>query len=93
MLFFKAGAIEGHNYLKSGKLVELSPQNIMDCSESQGNTGCDGGYIDTSFQYVQENKGLNPLTAYPFESKVDKCRLNQEEKAAGCKGINLIDNK
>ncbi len=38
--FSAVDAIECAHFLNTGKLVELSEQNLLDCSYSQGNQGC-----------------------------------------------------
>lgn len=61
----------------------------MDCSQSLGNDGCDGGFIDTGFEYVKENGGINDEKTYPFEGKVDKCRFKPDKIAADCSGTKI----
>ncbi len=41
--FSAVGALEGALFLQTERLVELSEQQILDCSSEQGNQGCDGG--------------------------------------------------
>ncbi|KAA6369561.1 MAG: hypothetical protein EZS28_034911 [Streblomastix strix] len=53
-----ANMIEGAIWKKTGKLVPLSAQEIIDCSYSQGNIGCKGGNMPNSFDYVIENNGI-----------------------------------
>lgn len=83
--FSAAAAIEGHNFVKTGKLHELSPQNLIDCCGSLGNTGCDGGILDIAFEYVKQN-GINEYDTYPFENKTATCRYDSNSIAAKCKG-------
>ena len=57
-------------YRKTGKLIPLSVQNLVDCSQSYGNHGCDWGNTYFALFYVWLNKGLEAEATYPYEGKV-----------------------
>ncbi|KAA0703377.1 Cathepsin K [Triplophysa tibetana] len=82
--FSSVGALEGQLKRTTGKLVDLSPQNLMDCD---GNShGCDGGQKGLAFNYVRDNHGIDSEASYPYVGKVQKCAYKVSRKAANCEG-------
>ncbi|XP_019368969.1 PREDICTED: cathepsin L1-like [Gavialis gangeticus] len=89
--FSATGALEGLVFNKTGKLVQLSEQNLMDCSWKLGNSGCHGGYITRAFQYVHDNGGINSEHIYPYLGQDNShCRYNTQDKAANCTSFQLV---
>ncbi|CAH0553763.1 unnamed protein product [Brassicogethes aeneus] len=83
--FAAAGALEGHNFRKTGSLVELSPQNLIDCTEG-GNNGCKGGNVNPAYDYVKNNPGIDTEPSYPYEAKDGPCRFKPETVGGVCTG-------
>ncbi|XP_055307808.1 cathepsin L-like, partial [Sitodiplosis mosellana] len=63
--FASVGAIESHYFIKTGHLLSLSEQNLVDCSQSYGNLGCDGGLAVDAFKYIIDH-GIDAETSYPY---------------------------
>ncbi|KAL1060528.1 hypothetical protein V6Z11_1Z091400 [Gossypium hirsutum] len=55
--FSAVAAIEGIIQIKTGKLISLSEQQLLDCSTNGGNKGCDGG-LTNAYDYITQNQGI-----------------------------------
>lgn len=71
--FSTTGAVEGAWFLAGHTLTSLSEQELIDCSESYGNHGCEGGLMTSAFKYVM-NKGLTTEANYPYTAKNGSCQ-------------------
>jgi hypothetical protein len=56
-------------FSKTGKLVEGSEQNLIDCNVNSqtGNYGCKGGSQAAAYMYIQYQPGLADAQSYPFK--------------------------
>ncbi|CAK8530698.1 unnamed protein product [Lathyrus sativus] len=74
--FASVGAIEGIVAIKTGNLVPLSEQELLDC-EPSGN--CDGGLVSKGLNWVTRNKGIASQHDYPYTATKDDCRSSQPQ--------------
>ncbi len=73
--FSNTGALEGAYWLKYGKLMSFSEQELVDCSNLKNggpNMGCNGGQISQTMDWIGKNGGLCAEESYPYTSGVTK---------------------
>lgn len=88
--FAATGALEGQHFRKTGKLISLSEQNLVDCTRGYGCKGCDGGHVDRSFRYIRDNNGIDSEYSYPYLAHENYCVFDSSNVAATDKGFALL---
>lgn len=63
--------MEGINQIVTGELITLSEQELVDCDTR--NHGCNGGMMDTAYQFIIDNGGIDSEVDYPYTGVDGRC--------------------
>jgi C1A family cysteine protease len=64
---------EAYALFKKVEIPTLSEQELVDCSGSYGNYGCDGGLSFQGLSYIRD-RGINLDKDYPYNGEKNRCR-------------------
>lgn len=86
--------IESDNFLKTGKLVDLAPQQVTSCDTVSD--GCDGGWTYWAYDYVMSAGGIEAAASYPYVSgttgETGSCTAVQADEIVQLSGYNNVSN-
>ncbi|KAK8647807.1 hypothetical protein V6N13_121534 [Hibiscus sabdariffa] len=84
-------AVEGIIKIKTGKLISLSEQQLLDCSTNGGNEGCGGGWMTSAFKFIIQNRGISREESYPYKAEQRTCDMKKHmNKAATITGYETV---
>jgi len=82
--FTAVSNIESQYFLKTGKMIHLSEQQLVDCDYT--NSACAGGVIHYTYNFIKLNGGLVARENYPYQGFRNYCRLNRNQIAVKVTG-------
>merc|ERR1712055_1031570 len=82
--FGAVASIEAAHAEKYGSTVQMSEQQVVDCDNR--NSGCNGGWYDTAWQYVSEEGGIDATPDYPYTGREGSCNVLQNRFVSGVSG-------
>ncbi|KAL5981855.1 hypothetical protein ACLOJK_015922 [Asimina triloba] len=77
--FSAVAAAEGITKLRTGKLISLSEQELVDRGTLE-DQGCSGGYMDNAFGFIQKH-GLTTEANYPYEASDGTCKRDEHQES------------
>ncbi|XP_019389474.1 PREDICTED: pro-cathepsin H [Crocodylus porosus] len=85
--FSTTGCLESAIAIKTGKLLMLSEQQLVDCAQNFNNHGCSGGLPSQAFEYILYNKGLMGEDTYPYRAENGTCKFQPDKAIAFVKEV------
>jgi len=80
-----AEAVESYWAKKTGNLVEVSVQQIVDCNRKSGQQGCSGGFPGPAMTYAH-TQGLVSSSLYPYTGTRGTCKLHTKAQIVASVG-------
>lgn len=88
--FSTVAALETEIAIKNSQDVNLSEQELVDCSGEYGNQGCNGGLMSQAFSYIKDHQiGLG--ADYPYTAKDGACKRDETKTRYSVVESRVID--
>jgi len=66
--FSATGGMEGAYYIKHNTGVSFSEQEFVSCDNAGDDAGCNGGWMDSAFEYAESHGNWDSESDYPYAS-------------------------
>ncbi|KAM3371196.1 hypothetical protein ACQJBY_018526 [Aegilops geniculata] len=86
--FAAVAAVEGLQQIKTGKLVPLSVQELVDCDDLSSH--CQPGTPNTAFRWIAGNGGIATAADYPYTAREGNCNRQVEQVAVPVRGYRVL---
>ncbi|XP_052768547.1 procathepsin L-like [Mya arenaria] len=88
--FSALGSLESAVKIKTGKTVDLSEQELVDCAyRSYGNYGCRGGWMNNGFKYIEKRGGVDSESCYRYTGR----RSYRCQHKSSCVGARMAGHR
>lgn len=88
--FSSVSVLESHIALQTGKLFQLSEQQLVDCTKNPrkcgGTGGCSGATQELGFDYVTKSSGISLGKDYSYQGRDGTCQDENKTKVATIEG-------
>ncbi|KAL7861641.1 hypothetical protein SRHO_G00130820 [Serrasalmus rhombeus] len=68
--FSATGALEGQMFRKTGRLISLSNQQLVDCCQDFRKRDYQGSFPEEAFKYIISAGGLQAESSYPYIAQI-----------------------
>ncbi|CAG9837639.1 unnamed protein product [Diabrotica balteata] len=85
-IFSAVGVLESYHFRKTGKLISLSEQNVVDCFYKKS---CSGGHPEDALTYIQKN-GVSTEAEYPYKDKQMACKPSSNKTYIDFKSYHYV---
>ena len=89
--FSAIGNLESLYYLKTKKSILLSEQMIVDCDNVDA--GCNGGLMDTVFNWIKDNGGIELAENYPYTGVEGTCYSDSSKYVSDLKITGFVKKR
>jgi hypothetical protein len=73
-------------FMAGNALPTLAPQQIVSCDTKGQDQGCNGGFTEGAYDYIQSTGGLMSEASYPYTGRDGQCKFDASSVVATVSG-------